>query len=153
MTDKQNIVQNMGVPDILVGTWTYRSFLSNPDLNADFDSLEFGRGNIEIRAAAMQVLDGRIYGPGWQLDLRGSINYGNPFTLRFQGKGIVGGAEWIYDYKSYLVPDWVNGVNQRPALIGSIVRTIPHPTGPNGKSTAPAGVVAQWIADKQDDIQ
>ena len=139
-----------GVPDILVGTWTYRSFLSNPDLAADFDSLEFGRGNIEIYPAAMQVFAGRIYGPGWQLELRGSIAYGNPFDMRFQGKGVVGGAEWIYDYRGYLVPDWVNGVTQRPAIVGSIVRTIPHPTGPNGKSTAPAGVVAQWIAVRQD---
>jgi len=28
---------------------------------------------------------------------------------------------------------------------------ISHPTGPNGKSTVPAGVVAQWIAVKQDE--
>ena len=34
----------MTTPDFLVGTWTYRSFLSNPDIDADFDSLEFGRG-------------------------------------------------------------------------------------------------------------
>ncbi len=153
MTDKQCTVQNLGVPAILLGTWTYRSFVSNPELNADFDTLEFGRGNIEIRAADLQVLAGRIYGSGWQLQLQGSINYGNPFTLRFQGKGVVGGAEWVYDYLAYLVPDWVNGIHQRPALIGSIVRNIPHPTGTNGKSTAPAGVVAQWIADKQDDSQ
>ena len=137
------------VPEILAGTWTYRSFLSNTDVNADFDSLEFGRGNIEIRPAAMQVLDGRIYGPGWQLELSGSINYGDPFSLRFQGKGVVGGAEWIYDYVGYLVPDWMNGEAQVPAIVGTIVRAIPHPTGPNGKSTAPAGVVAQWIAVKQ----
>ena len=139
-----------GVPDVLVGTWTYRSFLSNPDLAADFDSLEFGRGNIRINPAQMQTFDGLIYGPGWELDLKGSIAYGNPFTVQFQGSGIVGGAEWIYNYVGYYVPEWMNGVDQRPAIVGTIVRQIPHPTGPNGKSTAPAGVVAQWIAVKQD---
>lgn len=139
------------VPSILQGTWTYRSFLSNPDLNADFDSLKFGMGNIQINEAPLQQMDGKIYGPGWELKLKGSINYGNPFTLRFQGKGIVGGAEWIYDYLGYLVPDWMNGEVQRPAIVGSIVRAVPHPTGPNNKSTAPAGVVAQWIAVKQDE--
>ena len=139
-----------GVPPILVGTWTYRSFLSNPDVSADFDSLEFGRGNIRIDPGPMQVFSGLIYGPGWELKLKGSIGYGDPFNVRFQGVGVVGGAQWIYDYKGYLIPDWPNGVVQRPALVGSIVRTIPHPTGPNGKSTAPAGVVAQWIAVKQD---
>ncbi len=150
MTANNKDIANLGVPEILLGTWTYRSLISDPDLNADFDSLEFGRGNIEIREAALQTLDGRIYGPGWQLELRGSITYGNPFYLRFQGRGVVGGAEWVYDYKGYYVPEWVNGVQQIPAIVGSIVRTIPHPTGPNGKSTAPAGVVAQWIAVKQD---
>ena len=138
------------VPVILVGTWTYRSFISNPDLNADFDALQFGRGNLRIDPAPMQSLNGLIYGDGWQLTLKGSITYGNPFTVRFQGTGVIGGAEWIYDYVGYLVREWPNGVDQRPALVGSIVRTIPHPSGQGGKSIAPAGVVAQWIAVQQD---
>ena len=46
------------VPSILLGTWTYRSFLSNPDLNADFDALEFGRGNIRIDDAPLQIFSG-----------------------------------------------------------------------------------------------
>lgn len=146
MTDAAN-----GVPSILTGVWTYRSFLSNPDVNADFDTLEFGRGNIRIDPGSLQTFSGLIYGPGWELKLKGAIAYGNPFNVRFQGVGIVGGAQWIYDYQGYLIPDWPNGIDQRPALVGSIVRTIPHPTGPNGKSTAPAGVVAQWIAVKQDE--
>ena len=137
------------VPAVLLGTWTYRSFLSDPDLGADFNSLEFGRGNIRIDKGEMQQFKGLIYGPGWQLTLKGGITYGNPLTVRFQGKGLVGGAEWVYDYLGYLVNEWPNGVAQRPALVGTIVRTIPHPTGPNGQSTAPAGVVAQWIAVKQ----
>jgi hypothetical protein len=139
-----------GVPEILTGLWTYRSFLSDPNLDADFNSLEFGRGNIKINEAPMQTLDGLIYGPGWELKLSGSIGYGNPFTIQFQGKGIVGGAEWIYSYVGYYVPNWVNGVDQRPAIVGTIVRVINHPTGNKGQSTAPAGVVAQWIAVKQD---
>ena len=135
------------VPEILLGTWTYRSFLSNSDLTADFNSLEFGRGNIRIDQAPIQTLKVLIYGDAWQLTLKGSITYGDPFTLRFQGKGVVGGSEWIYDYIGYLVREWPNGVDQRPAIVGSIVRTIPHPDGQGG--TAPAGFVAQWIAVKQ----
>ena len=30
--------------DLLVGVWTYRSFLNDPDVTTDFDALEFGRG-------------------------------------------------------------------------------------------------------------
>jgi hypothetical protein len=133
-------------PDIgnLAGTWTYRSFLNDPDLSADFNILEFGRGNIAVAAAPMGVFKGRIFGPGWSLDLNGAIGYGNPWSVRFQGKGIVVGEEWIYDYTGVVVPPWPNGIDQRPAMVGSIVRTIPHSS--SAGSVAPAGVVCSWIA-------
>lgn len=143
------MTKNNEIPDILLGTWTYRSFLSNPDLNVDFNSLEFGKGTIRLDGGPMQQLSGLIYGTGWSLDLTGAIAYGNPFNVQFQGKGMVGDAKWIYDYSGYLVPAWPNGIDQRPAIVGSIVRTIPHPDGSGG--VAPAGFVAQWIAVKQDD--
>src|SRR5205807_460582 len=73
----------------------------------------------------------------------------NPFTLRFQGKGVVDGEEWIYDYVGYVIRPWPNGADQRMAMVGSIVRTIPHSSGNGG--TAPAGVVCSWIAVRQDD--
>lgn len=133
---------------ILVGTWTYRSFLNDPDLSADFDSLEFGRGNIAIEPSPMNEFKGRIYDTGWELNLKGSINYGNPFSVRFQGTGVVGGEQWIYDYEGYVIPPWPNGVDQRMAMVGSIVRTIPHSSGSGG--VAPAGVVCSWIAVRQD---
>jgi len=132
----------------LVGTWTYRSFLNNPDSSVAFNDLEFGLGTIRVDEAPFGVFHGVIGGPGWSLELNGSINYGTPFQVRFQGKGDVSGHEWIYDYIGYVVPPWPNGVDQRPAMVGSIVRTIPHPS--NG-SVAPAGVVASWIAVRQDD--
>ena len=128
----------------LVGTWTYRSLLNDPDLAMPFNNLEFGRAHIDLEAAPMGVLKGRIYGPGWALQLSGSINYGNPYTLRFQGRGSVGGEEWIYDYLGYVVLPWPNGIDQRPAIVGSIVRTIPHASGTGG--VAPAGVVCSWYA-------
>lgn len=137
------------VSNILLGTWTYRSFLNDPDLSTKFNDLEFGRGNISVEAAPMNELKGRIYDVGWQLDLKGSITYGNPFTVRFQGKGVVGGEEWIYDYVGYVIRPWPNGMDQRMAMVGSIVRTIPHSSG--GGGTSPAGVVCSWIAVKQDD--
>jgi hypothetical protein len=75
-----------------VGIWTYRSLLNDPDVDTDFNSLEFGRGTIEIREAAMQLLTGTIGGPGWSLALKGSREYGTPMRARFQGVGIVGGV-------------------------------------------------------------
>ena len=132
----------------LLGNWTYRSFLNDPDGNASFDSLEFGQGTIRVDSTPMNEFSGLIYGPGWALNLKGSTNWGNPFEVRFQGTGLVGGEQWVYDYVGYVVRPWPNGVNQRMAMVGSIVRTVPHSSGTGG--TAPAGVVCSWIAVKQD---
>lgn len=130
-----------------VGSWTYRSLLNDPTLGTNFNDLEFGRGTIVIEQAPMQVLTGTIGGPGWSLTLKGARAYGNPMYVRFQGVGIVSGNQWIYDYKGYLVPDWPNGVDQAPAIVGSVIRTIPHPGGKPG-TVSPAGVVCSFYAVK-----
>jgi hypothetical protein len=127
------------------GSWTYRSFLNDPDVNKNFDDLEFGRGTIIIEQAPMQALKGTIGGPGWSLVLKGARTYGNPMHARFQGVGVVNGEKWIYDYEGYLVPDWPNGVDQIPAIVGSVIRTIPH-SGSQPNTVNPAGVVASFYA-------
>ncbi len=133
-----------------VGTWTYRSLLNDPDLGQDFDKLEFGRGNLIIEEAAPELLTGTIGGPGWSLALHGSRAYGSPMQVRFQGRGLVSGEEWVYDYIGWLVPVWPNSdaTLQRPAISGSVTRTVPHSSGDGG--TAPAGVVASFYAVRQD---
>jgi hypothetical protein len=136
-----------------VGTWTYRSLLNEPDVTTDFDKLEFGRGTIVITAASSTTLGGTIggsLGPGegnWLLDLHGSFGYGSPGQVRFQGKGLVNGEEWIYDYIGWLVPVWPNSTAtlQRAAIVGSVVRTIPHSGGSPG-TINPAGAVASFYA-------
>ena len=130
-----------------VGTWSYRSLLNDPDLSKAFNDLEFGAGTIVIKQDAMQLLIGTIGGSDWSLNLKGARAYGNPMSVRFQGKGIVNGEEWIYDYEGWLVPAWPNGVQQVPAMVGSIVRTIPH-SGSQPGTVNPAGVVASWYAVK-----
>ena len=128
------------------GKWTYRSLLNDPDINTDFDKLEFGRGTLDIEEGAPAVLKGAIGGPGWSLSLHGSFGFGSPMQVRFQGKGLVGGEQWVYDYIGWLVPAWPNSdaTLQRAAIVGSVVRTIPHGSGDGG--TAPAGVVASFYA-------
>src|ERR1051325_10399503 len=129
-----------------VGSWTYRSLLNDPDINTQFNDLEFGRGILVIEDGPMQTLGGTIGGPGWSLNLHGSRAYGSPMEVRFQGKGLVSGEEWIYDYIGWLVPVWPNSTAslQRLAIVGSVVRTIPHSGG-----KAPAGVVASFYAVAQ----
>ncbi|HEY0554074.1 MAG TPA: hypothetical protein VGG20_07375 [Thermoanaerobaculia bacterium] len=129
-----------------VGAWTYRSLLNDVDPAKPFNDLEFGVGTIVIDEGPEELLTGTIGGEGWSLALHGSRAYGSPMQVRFQGKGVVSGEEWIYDYIGWLVPVWPNSNDslQRPAIVGSVVRTIPHSSGTGG--TNPAGVVASFYA-------
>lgn len=129
--------------ELFNGNWTYRSFVSDPDPGTRPDDLLFGSGTLKL-AVTGNVLTGTLGGPGWQLNLTGQAITQSPLSVRFQGKGMIGGEEWIYDYLGYLVPTWPDGVDQVPAIVGSIIRTVPHSGG-----QARAGVVAQWIAVRQ----
>ena len=133
----------------LVGKWTYRSFLNRPQEGVPFEDLKFGEGTITIKASANMDEFVGVWsaGPGIELKLYGSVGYGNPFNVRFQGVGQVNNETWTYDYIGYLIPRWPNGVNQRTVMVGSVVRTLPHDNGAGGVSAA--GVTASWIAVKQ----
>lgn len=145
------------VPDIITGIWTYRSWRNSDDLTIKPEDLLFGSGYIQIDAAPFNEFRGKIFGPhsdtnpnpkskpyGWELHLKGSCNYGDPFSFRFQGTGLVDGSLWVYDYQGYMIKPWPNSDIQVPSMVGTIVRTIPHPDTKGG--TAPAGVVASWYA-------
>ena len=130
------------------GAWTYRSFHNEPAHKDDVNELLFGEGELVIDEALPGAFAGRLsFGSDYQLRLQGASSYGAPFTARFQGVGVPGShAEgWIYDYIGYLVPVWPNGVDQRAAIVGSVVRTAPHSGG-----SAAAGVVASFIAVARD---
>jgi hypothetical protein len=43
-----------------------------------------------------------------------------------------------------LIPIWPNGVDQRPAIVGSVIRMVPHSNG-----QARAGYIASFIAVMQ----
>ena len=135
------------VPSPFAGKWSYRSFRSDPDLSVEPNSLLFGSGTMELALPTSDQMTGILGGEGWQLALSGGVSNGKPATIRFQGKGTIGGEQWVYDYIGFLVPPWPNGVGQRPAIVGSIVRTVSHSGG-----SAPAGYVAQWIAVRQDQM-
>ena len=142
-----------------VGTWTYRSFNNDPNLadDSNVNNLLFGDGTLVITASSAEQLGGTIGGnlapnATWSLNLRGSFGYGSPGQVRFQGVGIVNGEEWVYDYIGWLVPVWPNSTDllQRAAIVGSVVRTVPH-HGTNADGTMnstvhPAGVVASFYA-------
>ena len=135
-----------------VGNWTYRSFINDPDEVGDDGqkalALIFGEGLMTIEDAEFGDFKGVVsFGDQYILDLIGWIGYGAPFITRFQGVGRQGSqaAGWVYDYIGYLVPNWPNGVDQRTAFVGSVVRTVPHSNG-----TAKAGYVASVVAVQRD---
>jgi hypothetical protein len=129
-----------------VGRWTYRSYHNDPD--PELSRQPFGTGTLVLDEADYGHLSGSLLGGGgWTLSLVGGYTYGNPFALRFQGSGDIGGERWVYDYVGYLVPIWPNGVDQRAAIVGSVIRTVPHNNGQE-----PAGYSASFIAVKQVEV-
>jgi len=137
----------VGNPNPFLGDWTYRSFINDPDISKDFHDLEFGRGELVIEDFAPGSFNGRlVFSDTYQFKLSGSSSFDHPpFSVRFQGVGDTADSQGqIYDYIGYLVPDWPNGIGQRPAIVGSVIRTVAH----NGGKAA-AGVVSSWIALKR----
>lgn len=135
----------------LTGKWTYRSFINNPDPDVEFNKLQFAVAEITFDDADFGKVSGRLSFGDDYLKLTGTLTYGNPFTVRFQGVGatpgtIENGQPWVYDYLGFVAPAWPNGdASQRPAIVGTIVRTVAHSGG-----KAKAGYVASWIALRRD---
>jgi hypothetical protein len=135
----------------LAGVWTYRSYVNNPELvGQDANkalALIFGEGTITLTPRTDDLFQGVLdMGGGYFMDLYGErIHAGgvNPEILIITGTGREGTstANWVYQYKGYVVPTWAEGVNQVPAIVGTVIRTIPH----NGGS---AGVTASFVIVK-----
>lgn len=129
-------------PNDITGKWLYRSFVNNA--NPDDDPQLFGQGELTINPTDFGYLIGDFdFGQWGLMTVKGNIHFGTPYHLRFQGRGVkgTGAEEWVYDYNGYYVPNWVEGVNQMPAIVGSVIRTEPH-------GQAKAGVVASFIMFK-----
>jgi hypothetical protein len=142
----------MGTSSNFTGNWTYRSFINDPNEVGDDPqkalALIFGEGQLVVAPSAFGTFKGSLsFGSDAVLDLQGWAAYGTPFTARFAGVGRKGTSTegWVYDYLCYLVPSWPNGVDQRAALVGSVIRTVPHSGG-----QAKAGYVASFVAVAHD---
>ena len=132
----------------LVGLWTYWSFIADPDLATAFNDLEFGRANIKKGTKRPSASSGAGFttraGPWSSMD-RSSTALHSRSGFRARGSSAVRSGSTTTSATSSSL---LNGVDQRPAIVGTIARPIPHSS--NGTAIAPAGVVAQWIAVRQD---
>jgi hypothetical protein len=138
-----------GPAAILAGKWTYRSFVNTPDLvGGDKDkalAIIFGEGVYIIDPPSGTQITGTLdLGGGYVLDLKGEVYRTSPLSVAISGHGRTGTptAGWEYDYNASLAYEWPNGVNQVPALLGSVIRAKAHDGGA-------AGFVASFIAVKQ----
>lgn len=133
------------------GTWTYRSFLNNPAPTggdpAKLAALLFAEAVWTVKDSADEVFDGELsFGPTDIMDLEGVVTLaqgGRPPHVHIVGTGRAGTstAQLFYDYDGSLTEHWPNGVNQIPAITGSVIRVKPHDGGA-------AGLVASFIAVK-----
>lgn len=133
------------------GTWTYRSFLNNPapvgDDPAKLEALLFAEGVLTVEDTVNTTFKAELsFGPGSVMELHGVVTpaqHGRPPHAHIIGVGKPGSplADYFYDYDGSLTEHWPNGVNQVPAITGSVIRVKPH----NGE---PAGLVASFIAVK-----
>jgi hypothetical protein len=138
-----------------VGSWTYRSFRNDPtpvgDVNTDPSKLVgllFAEAQWVVQDSANGTFKGELrFGPNDVMDLTGTITAETatcPPRIHINGKGRPGTSteHLFYDYDGSLVPTWPNGVDQRPAIVGSVIRVKPH-------DGSPAGYVASFIAVKK----
>jgi hypothetical protein len=129
----------------ITGSWHYRSFNNLSKPVPDLDSLVFGEGDFELDESPIGLLKGSgDFGGGLTVSLSGSVTHGSLLVVRFQATGTgLNNKDWLYDYIGILVPPWSNGVNQVPALVGSVVRSAPHSSG---TGIAPAGRTGSFVA-------
>lgn len=140
----------MATGNPFVGSWRYRSWRNLPQEFGDDDKVGpylMGQAIITINESKTGtftgVLDmGEDKTGKYVLELKGSTVQGTPLAVRFQGVGTQGPVKgWVYDYIGYMIPNWPNGVDQVPAFVGSVIRTVEH--GDPGKS--PAGYSGSFI--------
>jgi hypothetical protein len=139
----------------LAGKWTYRSFHNDPAPVAEDPktapekalALIFAEAVFTFEMPSSVTLKGAIDWSGGGLDLQGTIQpgvagTGPTFEIIGTGRPGTATAGWEYDYRGQLAYQWPNGINQVPALVGTVIRAKRH----NG---APAGYVASFIAVKR----
>ncbi|MFN2503316.1 MAG: hypothetical protein ABR540_03620 [Acidimicrobiales bacterium] len=132
----------------LVGRWTYRSFMANPDISVDFAELEFGRGILLIDHLSPGLMVGRLeFGDeNYSFRLNGEASLGDPPTFDFHGVNDAhGGQGEVYQYFACLMPLWPHDRRKRPTLVGTVIRAAPA-----GGDRPPSGLAANFIAIKQD---
>lgn len=123
--------------------------MSNPDLEAEFNDLEFGRGELLIEYACWGKFIGRlILGDDYELRLTGTLNPGDPPTFDLDGIGDASESNGVhYQYFGCLMPLWPHDPRKRPTIVGSVTRAAPK----KGSKDRP-GSASTFVALKQNPL-
>ena len=129
----------------LAGTWSYRAFLNDPDLETPFDKLRCATARLTLTQSG-GALRGSLAGEGWgtwidwSLDLEGRAEAGG---FRLQGRNVIQGDEWAYDYAGAFAPTWPHATDARDVITGTVIRSKDRQTVPGAR-----GVHATFVAIK-----
>lgn len=151
------------------GNWTYRSFNNEPERDTEVGDLLVAVGDLtlEVEGAGgtwagldlgCSKISGRVsFAADFYLTVSGTAVSGTaepdkPPTIRYRATGVAGtGTDgYIYDFVGYLAPSWPEGVWQRPAIVGTVIRTVQHMGGAGGDEVRPAGATLSFIAVSRD---
>jgi Raf kinase inhibitor-like YbhB/YbcL family protein len=140
------------------GLWTYRLF----DPSATWDKIPQKERDLiladgfvfNFRTPTSTTLEGTFEsrdGGLPLLNLRGTVRPGvgdepASFDIVGTGRSDSGTADWEYHYHGHLIRKWPHVVDQRPALVGSVIRVKPHNGQPGGGWRSEAGTVYSFIA-------
>ncbi|MFD8376290.1 hypothetical protein ACFV2Z_37005 [Streptomyces sp. NPDC059688] len=154
--------------DLLAGSWTYRSFINRPGLLPDLDPEHivkddvatwsrylFGQGVMTFHPTLTGALTGLFeMGTDEQpldMHLNGKIEDRDGVTwVKWNAHGLPNTPSdgWLYEYDAYYTAKWPNGRGQTEAIVGSVVRSVPHDDlAPNQTvdRSAQQGSVASFI--------
>jgi hypothetical protein len=136
----------------LTGTYTYRSFLNNPEPVDDFNKIAFAEGEMFLFVAPDGTVSGTLAFPADPtadtkdfMDLTGQVLNWATGSVSLEGLGRAGTGTDAYDYKyqGNVSPTFADAVAERMTIAGTVMRAKPH-------GTAPSGVTASFVAVKRD---
>lgn len=140
----------------LSGDWTYRSLKNIPDPVGDFNQIRFAETDLTLAVDAEGGLRGMLSFPAGApeaergyMDLEGRVSGTDPVRIRIKGKGREGTRSWNFEYAydGIVSPAMPGAKEQRPVLVGTVMRVRERP---DGQVPAPAGVTATFAAVKRD---
>jgi len=130
-----------------VGRWVYRSLYNIVEEPQQLTDLLLWQATLTLEDYGPNLVKGRLSSGNYVLDVRGGVSLDTARqTIQMRATGIEGSptAGWIYDYSGYLAHGWPEGDGQRPAIVGTVTRTVPH--APN----RPAGASYSFVAVSHD---